>query len=1371
MRIYRLRECRLLLHFYFIIMKARSNILILIVFILQLSINAQTPGIILKPASAQGQSVLDPNGDGYVSFTTDGFNSNDVSESEIPFSLFVNADPSGDILSGPTCGWMDIVGTDASGNYGIMIRNDGTNLIFRFRLSGFSNNSKAYSVLLDIDNKFGFTGVNADPNAITGNAGFEVEVVLRTNFSVDVYNVDGTTSPLLCASNSYETNCQKSMALTKACGNPDYFYDFYVPVTQLTAIAGLGITSNTPLRIAATTGMAPKSVIGSHSYSDINGPYTGSNIDLAFISTIAATYPLTLSTLTTTGVIQRSACPLINQISTGANVISGTTTESAGTVSVKVYQSNGTTLLGTATGSISNGTWSVPLSSFSPSVNLTVDQIVKASVIATGKGESFDDCNPKTVLNCTSITSVPTVTEIVKASAGKGYEITVNRPIGTMIYLYDQYYNLVSTSDLVGSVQNPTTTTANPQTINLKCQTGWCFPNGIYYFAFKEPGKCVSVPFYISCDYAVNGTSSVPTITTLPLTTSTTIISGTCASSATLGTRIDLYANGILLKSTTVVNSTSWTISGLDLSTYSVETIIIKETDEQKCPSMLSARLMVKPIINNSGCTTTSITSISGFSVEEVGTTITLYKINSGRTSLGTTTVQADGTWTKTGLSLVTGDIIIAVASGTYMSTSADSDPITIKTQADISNYTIGITTPSESQSSVSGTISGGTYPVTLKLYVDQEFVGNSITVSSAGIWTVNGLKNFDLAFGSTVAVTITGSGCESNFSSITATVNCVAPTDKTISVPSALICKGAQVPITVSNSEHGVIYQLFKAGSQVGSSMLGNGGDIVILSPSITSTTTLGFKAKKESSSTCVSSLSASTTVTINQIFYSDGSDMLGLTNWYSSSNHTGINACGFTISNDYFIIPTNTSTAASNDFTTGSEVTFQVDGVADFQDYIATVPILINNGKVQFSGTSNGFAISTGTVEYDGTDQFVGGGIYNNLMISGSGIKTLSGDVVVNNIFDLHTPAFVDLNGYKLTINNWADGHIPTLTADRYIILHGGTITVNGVNAGETVQFPMSLSSAVTDYCRVDLSNNDNAHTSFTITSVSNYSNDIGTSSGGTEHTSKWVKLTYNISSLSTNAVVKLYWDESKELVGFNRNKLQVNHHNGTAWEKKGIPGLANTLSGSIHYFSALATSFSPYGIGNDESNLPIELSSFNVIQTKENVFISWKTLTETNNDYFTIEKSNDGEHWKSIYTCNGAGNSTIINSYSYLDEEPYNGVNIYRIKQTDNDGNYSYSSIKSLKICNETILFNVYPIPVTAEELTVIIQGKEFETIHLSIEDVNGSILCSGDIEISKIPVIIKVSDICTLSSGIYIISIKGKNQIQSKKVVIQ
>jgi hypothetical protein len=222
----------------------------------------QTPGYIVKPAGGSGITPLNPNGDGYISISTAGFTSNDVTQSEIQYKLIPPAvkEPTSDIQRGPNALFTDLVQyVDGSGFY---VFNDGTNLLFRLRLGSIVSGSKGYSILIDTDQKFGNSGTTADPNYVAstsmnnGNPGFELEVTLETNFRVAIYNVDGTNSPTLVTSYPVTTNSQTGVALSMDSGTPDYFYDFYVP------LSALGITASSPVRFAATTVMAPQSAIG-----------------------------------------------------------------------------------------------------------------------------------------------------------------------------------------------------------------------------------------------------------------------------------------------------------------------------------------------------------------------------------------------------------------------------------------------------------------------------------------------------------------------------------------------------------------------------------------------------------------------------------------------------------------------------------------------------------------------------------------------------------------------------------------------------------------------------------------------------------------------------------------------------------------------------------------------------------------------------------------------------------------------------------------------------------------------------------------------------------------------------------------------------
>ena len=89
----------------------------------------------------------------------------------------------------------------------------------------------------------------------------------------------------------------------------------------------------------------------------------------------------------------------------------------------------------------------------------------------------------------------------------------------------------------------------------------------------------------------------------------------------------------------------------------------------------------------------------------------------------------------------------------------------------------------------------------------------------------------------------------------------------------------------------------------------------------------------------------------------------------------------------------------------------------------------------------------------------------------------------------------------------------------------------------------------------------------------------------------------------------------------------------------------------------------------------NLPIELDYFDYSILDDSIMILWRTLTEINNNYFTIEKSLDLINWIFVENVKGSGNSNIPIEYNIIDKNPYIGISYYRLKQTDYDYKYEY------------------------------------------------------------------------------------------------
>lgn len=190
---------------------------------------------------------------------------------------------------------------------------------------------------------------------------------------------------------------------------------------------------------------------------------------------------------------------------------------------------------------------------------------------------------------------------------------------------------------------------------------------------------------------------------------------------------------------------------------------------------------------------------------------------------------------------------------------------------------------------------------------------------------------------------------------------------------------------------------------------------------------------------------------------------------------------------------------------------------------------------------------------------------------------------------------------------------------------------------------------------------------------------------------------------------------------------------------------------------------------GDGNDmamifDSFLPVELIEFSARAMESDVKLSWVTATETNNDYFTIERSRDGRSFENLGIVFGKGNSTVINEYSFMDNNPLNGMNYYRLKQTDFDGQFSYSEIETVEFGSYNAI-KVYPTIVA--DVVTIETGSDLETdLTIIIRDLTGKEYSSFVIPTKSNRKDISLGD---LRAGHYFITIYNNETIETHKFI--
>jgi hypothetical protein len=190
-------------------------------------------------------------------------------------------------------------------------------------------------------------------------------------------------------------------------------------------------------------------------------------------------------------------------------------------------------------------------------------------------------------------------------------------------------------------------------------------------------------------------------------------------------------------------------------------------------------------------------------------------------------------------------------------------------------------------------------------------------------------------------------------------------------------------------------------------------------------------------------------------------------------------------------------------------------------------------------------------------------------------------------------------------------------------------------------------------------------------------------------------------------------------------------------TAWiDIGGTGGPASVggaeLNGSITSTSTPSSfnSFSTFALADKIGGgnvLPTELLYFNAAPDNTQVDLTWATAMESNNDYFTVERSADGISFDSVLrvaTLAPNGNSNTRLDYSAYDLTPLTGTSFYRLKQTSIDGSTKYSGVVSVNFTRQTPL-NIYPNPSKG---TVYVSGLSLSTasIRVSWYDLGGKLL---------------------------------------------
>ncbi len=162
-----------------------------------------------------------------------------------------------------------------------------------------------------------------------------------------------------------------------------------------------------------------------------------------------------------------------------------------------------------------------------------------------------------------------------------------------------------------------------------------------------------------------------------------------------------------------------------------------------------------------------------------------------------------------------------------------------------------------------------------------------------------------------------------------------------------------------------------------------------------------------------------------------------------------------------------------------------------------------------------------------------------------------------------------------------------------------------------------------------------------------------------------------------------------------------------------------------------------------------LPVELLSFEANHVDREVTLTWATASETNNAFFSIERSTDAVHWERVGQVSGAGNSNVQQDYSFVDQQPSTGMIYYQLKQTDTDGAETLMKTISTHVDAVADIIAYYDPSFEAVVIHGIPTGEKFM---VDIYDISGNKITGLEGEASEktmIPVKSDLKQICFVS----------------------
>lgn len=461
------------------------------------------------------------------------------------------------------------------------------------------------------------------------------------------------------------------------------------------------------------------------------------------------------------------------------------------------------------------------------------------------------------------------------------------------------------------------------------------------------------------------------------------------------------------------------------------------------------------------------------------------------------------------------------------------------------------------------------------------------------------------------------------------------------------------------------------------------------------------------------------------------------------------------------------------------------------------STYDITIAGDWNNLSGAADPFIEGTRTVTFDGTNaQGVSsnsGETFYNLIINNTGSGIIMNNLINTTTNLTLTNGALNLNSYPLTVQN-ANTAAVTRT-NGYVVSETNSAVNTSVftwNMGTTTgSFIFPFGATDGSYIPVTFNKTTATSANVSISTRATATTDnqplAGASNGGAIAA---VTCLHDLldNDISTSSVIDRWWDiypsaaviadvtfsycGAENTTSDPTSEIAVQHWTGSIWNNgKGggngtysITGTNGVTSGVGSVTATGLTEFSPYVLVlKSNPLLPVELLSFTAEKINNAVKLEWETASELNNDYFTIERSINMQDWNIIGKVKGSGTVNSITGYKFFDEDPSEGINYYKLKQTDYDGAYEELGVIAVDFLKDD---DVLIIPNSDNTGIVILLNNSDREMQADIYDLSGRLVECRKIKSGTTSVEINID-----RKGVYFIHLTGVASVIVRKILLE